>query len=222
MYLSVDVDYWNNGGDIEKYLKFLSKLNKPIHAFIQHQDILPHIHSLEENIITNIDYHSDLAEKFESFSFDPVDCGTWVNFVRNRQSGEYLWVYPESCCAAGSTNSDSAGRCNAVIDPFTYSSENCGWLNTEMKHRGLYHLDYDDVSAIGLVLSPDYANLYPRMAFWKFVKKNSIPVFNKAVSVGEIYNKIPKPVVIEKKLHKLYTKNTVSCFQKFPECFILK
>lgn len=64
-----------------------------------------------------------------------LDCGCWVNLVKNKKCGYFKWIYSKSNCAAGSSNDDSGGRYNSFgsTDPFVDSINTCGWRTTSMK-----------------------------------------------------------------------------------------
>ena len=108
MFLSVDLDYWNDDSadlsQIEPFLKLVLGASKqqdaPAFACTNHQQMLKAINISNARTLVNIDYHSDLCEP----DVTELNCGTWVGYTRWRQQGRYVWLRPHPTPYDGACN----------------------------------------------------------------------------------------------------------------------
>ncbi len=158
-YLSVDLDFWNGRKFPQDYFDSLVETNLPITFVRQHHFLLKHIGQFENQFDTliNIDYHSDIADRMDGrkrFSKQcPLNCGTWVNFVKGRDK-KFIWSYPQKVCI----NRDcGTGYCHGNTNPFYYPNtyEICRWSSIKKVYRWFPKLE--DVVAIGISISPGWA-----------------------------------------------------------------
>lgn len=167
-FLSVDLDYWNevdNGiSRMVKYLKSIHASNIPVVLVKDHDEMLPFVDQSEANFLINLDYHSDLADlciKDEKPVLEnrEFNCGTWINWVKCRNKGRFLWIHPHKDCYIRSHckwDSRGGGRCDVDKNPFTTEFDT-GWK--EAKHRTGPPPKVSGISGlvmIGLCISPDY------------------------------------------------------------------
>lgn len=104
-YLSIDLDFWNQGKRSLPHLKrFLTTVrhNLPmsrIKVVDSHEELLPHVNESGCDELINIDWHSDVTNRFDSCEYNlrsptKLNCGTWVSFVKFRKQGVYTWIHP--------------------------------------------------------------------------------------------------------------------------------
>ena len=94
-FLSIDCDFWNHlrRSSMRGYLNELAlncrAFGLPLHAVMNHQQMLPLVDASGADTLINLDTHSDLADSLA----DMLNCGTWVSFCRQRHHGRYHWVH---------------------------------------------------------------------------------------------------------------------------------
>jgi len=152
--LSIDLDYWNRvTTESVEFLKKVVSLDVPIALTKHHHQVLPFVNKHKTKVLMNIDYHSDLCEDDEGGGLPALDCGSWVNHVRWRKSGEYVWVCPNK------TNCyyDGAGRCDSERDRTTdpFKNRNTGWYDAKVLST-LKHVELERVNAAAISVSPDF------------------------------------------------------------------
>jgi hypothetical protein len=164
--LSIDLDYWRTV--TPTMLSFLRKclaLNVPKVLTKFHHQLLPFVNKHRASILINIDYHADFCEddrnKHNRIILPELNCGTWVNHVKWRKQGTFIWVCPnkKDCYEQGEGRCDSSR--DHETDPFV--NDNNGWHRREIR-VGLKGIDLQRVKAIGFALSPDY--------IWTRVRRN--------------------------------------------------
>lgn len=96
-YLSVDIDffappYYASDEEVLTFLDLLrdvaAKKNVPIHAMMNHNQMLKYVDCSSARRLINLDAHSDLADK----DVDERNIGTWISYVKWRKEGEYFWL----------------------------------------------------------------------------------------------------------------------------------
>lgn len=154
-FLSIDMDFWNN--NIESAAKELFEIlnnvkfrnRAKIHAFMNHQQILPYVNSSKARYLINFDTHSDLA----GMDYPILECGTWVSFVDWRRKGSYFWLHRSNC---------TEGDCNGS-PPIFYDTIQKGdhsltdWKS--VKHSVTEKITtrlFNNVVDCGICLSPSY------------------------------------------------------------------
>ena len=171
VYLSIDLDYWNGRKFPEQYFDDVLSLEKPTIVVQQHHYLLEHVkkHQKEFDTLVNIDWHSDIADRIDGkrkFSKQcPLNCGTWLNYI-NGKNKRYIWSYPDKVCVSGEWQS---GYCHIKDrNPFTYENhyEICRWSVIEQRYRWFPSLD--DVIAVGISISPGWADTYLISRFKKW------------------------------------------------------
>lgn len=153
-YLSIDLDYWNNvTPTMIRFLKQVMKLEVPVLLCKSHEQMLRNVNSSGAKVLVNVDYHADLCEDDPNNKPPKIECGTWVNAVKWRKSGCFVWVCPNKskCYASGE------GRCDSSRDPETdpFKNKNNGWKKTKVR-TGLKNVNLSRVKAVGIAVSPDY------------------------------------------------------------------
>jgi hypothetical protein len=191
-YLTVDLDFWGLGSRNHrefpwKFLKKLMSLDVPLKAYDEHHFVISDINKYDYDVLINIDYHSDISninvEDFaaeKSFLADNFNCGTWANYVKNRNN--YLWIYPERECISGKSNIDSRGYCNddPNLNPFLLSKKDvrkcCAWKDVAHRKKFITTDELSRVVAISIVLSYDFAAHDHIDSFKLFAKQNKIKI----------------------------------------------
>ena len=93
-FLTIDLDYWSNGDDINsKYIDdslcLVPVENRYLCHF--HQNVLPVANSYVDcDKLVNVDTHSDICGNANEI----LNCGTWVDRVKWRKHAEYHWYSP--------------------------------------------------------------------------------------------------------------------------------
>lgn len=102
IFLSIDSDFFDARHEIE-FATVLDACTKHhnISAVMNHQQMLPLVNKSSARILLNLDRHSDLGEGDET---EALGCGSWVNYVKWRGEGRYIWVHPD--------DPDMIGDCN--------------------------------------------------------------------------------------------------------------
>jgi hypothetical protein len=152
--LSIDLDYWKTvTPTMMDFLRQSLKLDVPKVLTKYHHRILPFVNRHKANVLINVDYHADLCEDDPRNRLPELNCGTWVNHVKWRHNGTFVWVCPSKndcyhCCE---------GRCDSSRDNKTdpFKNDNNGWAVTKVR-TGLKYVNLQRVKAIGFTLSPDY------------------------------------------------------------------
>jgi len=176
VYLSVDIDFWNHfepkeaQKDLGCILRAISTQKIPYFICQDHAQMLRHISKFPEiDHLVNIDAHSDItdlcsAEKREEISttglneqysmenselsFAHLNCGTWVNYVRQRKQAKYTWI----TCEIG------GGNCHLSYDPFKHK-DIVEWKDCQIyaaDQDTIQKFDYSSVVAVGFALSYEY------------------------------------------------------------------
>jgi hypothetical protein len=176
VYLSVDLDFWNDKRFPQKYFDQLINLGKPLIIVRQHHYLLKHIRKFENQFDTlvNIDYHSDITDRCEGktqFSRQCyLNCGTWVNHIKGNNK-RYIWSYPQKVCVLPKWHT---GYCHCYTNPFTCGNtyEVCRWSFVEKRYRWFPKME--DVIAIGISISPGWSDLQLIRDFKKWFINNEI------------------------------------------------
>lgn len=179
--LSVDIDFWNYVPNSEKslkrYLNGLASLAQkekiPIIAITNHQQILKIANKSNARRIVNIDTHSDLSEQ----DVDELNCGTWVNYVKWRGRGEYVWIHK---------NHPSGGECTVRHEIFPHKGAarkilsrkhleiNIDWKSIKHRCKAAPRPEKFDLSEIVVCMSPDYSDKELIKIFYEWKRQHGI------------------------------------------------
>ena len=99
--------------------------------------------------IINVDYHSDIVDGILGGNDLRFNEGSWANFIHFQGDGTFEWRYPELRCL-----STGEGYCHEHKNPFE-DPKVAGWKHT-IKRHGLGNIPWNDIHAVGIVLSPDW------------------------------------------------------------------
>ena len=151
--LSIDLDYWNTVTPTAvTFLKKVMSLKVPKVLTKHHQQVLPFVNRHKTKVLVNMDYHSDLCED-DKGGPPELDCGSWVNHVKWRREGTYIWVCPNktNCYEYG------GGRCDSERDASTdpFKNRNSGWKRTKVLSK-VKHVNLSRVNAVAIAVSPDF------------------------------------------------------------------
>ena len=169
-YLSIDLDYWRNEKNDHESTKVFKKvfsLGLPLYVVQTHEQLLSHINRSRYDVIYNVDYHSDIfgfhskEERTKWIKDNPKpDEGQWGVFIKWRKRGCFHWMYPNRNCYVVNGHEsvrNDVGACwesrkdNPYL-PATYTD----WKEIK-RSIGLYYLDWDSVTEIGICVSPDWS-----------------------------------------------------------------
>jgi hypothetical protein len=157
VYLSIDLDYWRHAHERWYVLDFFRKVQArvktaklPVTVAFYHHHLVDDINAWcqQLNRVINVDYHSDIVDEVRGADLR-FNEGSWANFIHFRGDGTFEWRYPDSKCL-----STGEGYCHEQKNPFL-KPEVAGWKRT-VKRRGLGNIPWDDIFAVGIVLSPDW------------------------------------------------------------------
>jgi hypothetical protein len=175
-YLSIDLDYWTSRFPW-KFLNHLASLKLPMVGVIDHHMMLDHINYFEPPKIINIDFHSDICEKYYEGDFVELECGTWANHVCGAKE-HFLWVHPNSKVSDGYCHS------NWGANPFMcgdteHTFDVCGWQKVSKRKRRLLTPEEEaDLCGIGICLSPDYGGDIHTVNFLKYCSQHNINILD--------------------------------------------
>jgi hypothetical protein len=190
--LSIDIDYWNYFSDYRQAAALKRYLNKvtqaarqqcaPIHAIMNHQQILPIANASKARRIVNVDTHSDVCEG----SVDRLECGSWVNYVEWRNEGEYVWIH--RCCRdvgdcsihgvifGGSRRPrKKLSQLRHYPRYFKQEYDDVDWKSVKRRRKGAPDPYKLDLSEVVVCLSPSYSDSNLMPIFNEWVKANNIP-----------------------------------------------
>jgi len=179
-YISVDLDYWKKFPG--RFIWRMINLGKPIAVSYHHHALLRHMNSFSFSRLVNIDCHSDMCEGHLSGQTPvPLVDGSWANFVKASNMGEFIWVYPNDDCVNGESNNDHSCFCNSDPDrnPFLVDDPEpiCGWEKLRCRKRPFLTKDEEKSAvAVGICLSPEYSPTNFLMRFDTMMANQGIDV----------------------------------------------
>lgn len=180
-YLSFDLDFFNyphaeEGQRLNKVRECLRQLHGfavehriPIISVMNHQQMLPFVDNSNCDVLLNVDTHSDLVRS----SYNVLNCGTWISYVRWRKRGKYIWWHG-SKCSFGDCNGDEGFifRDNGTID-----AGQSDWRR--IRHMRTFRMPRltTDIRSIGVCLSPMYVDSPHEVhgIFKEWIKRHNIP-----------------------------------------------
>lgn len=157
-YLSIDLDYWFTNDEccrikqLKNVLRSIKNI-KNIKIVGEHHRMLSHINSVAPDKIIHVDYHQDIGFPTERNQKDfSMFCGNFLYYVKNRQSMDFEWYYPEY--SAG--NGKGLGYCTSSYDPNPNSKKN-HIFKTQIRRLGLPpHSTLSSCSAVGISISRNW------------------------------------------------------------------
>lgn len=175
-YLSVDIDFWNGRStstaenDIMHLVSLARKKHIPVVAVMNHQQLLPYVNQSGATELVNLDTHSDLCALEDT---DEFNCGTWVSYVRWRQTGVYRWLHMGRV---------SDGECS-WLRPIFFAGGKTQTNLTDWKRVTRRMIKcmpnrsdlLKECVGIGIVLSPFYSDPELEDVFRKVIKTFDIP-----------------------------------------------
>lgn len=189
VYLSIDLDFFNNQNSRSAYYQLdhlvnqlITKCNvKPI-AVMNHQQLLKHVNQCSARTLINLDEHSDLGGPMTT----KLNCGTWVDYVRWRTEGTYIWIR---------NRHSFYGDCSA--DDINWSKPvHPSWESLKTRYKYGLSTQFinklvDNVIAAGLVLSPMYSHSNLEKPFREIVKKYRLRYLKGTRSEDFAYDILP-------------------------------
>lgn len=153
-FLTIDVDYWMHERSIDlDYIDMVISKGFPVNVVLFHHEVVETIHRNcpRSSRIINVDYHSDIADIKQSELSDSLfNEGTWLNFVSNPGSREYIWIYPEDESWYG------GGKCHSDVDVLVETSY-LEWKKISSRKRVLPgEVILKDVAYGNICLSPNW------------------------------------------------------------------
>jgi hypothetical protein len=172
-YLSVDIDffappYYASDEEVLAFLNlirdFATTKNVPIHAMMNHNQMLKHVDSSQARRLINLDAHSDLADK----DVDERNIGTWISYVKWRKEGEYFWLRNE--------RDPWAGECGYFFTPRQNKKTDWKKVKTLFSASAINSEQINDMNlvGIGVCMSPIFCSLTHEWVFQDWVKDNKI------------------------------------------------
>lgn len=209
-FLSFDIDFFNKSNHepeskqpsqfqrtealkstLEKLTALSEKLEIPLWAVTNHQQMLGAVNASNADRLVNIDYHSDLC--CADGCLRELNCGTWINYVTWRNEGKYLWIH---------SGTAQEGDCGELYDtaakfrdePGITTATLSGWNEVEdikSRHAWRHIQRLGEILEIAVCQSPSFSepNLIKTFNNWKNSQK--IP-FKKGRN-DESYGRIIKP-----------------------------
>ena len=156
-YISLDMDYFfgveGEPKDLSIFYKMLELTKKaPTKILVEdHHHLLPHINATKPNVIHHIDYHQDISFPYHEGDDVPLNCGTFLYFVKDRKNIDFVWHYPNSSCIGPEGN----GYC---VDPRAKPESKKNFVfKTQRRSVRLPKIsDFLEASAVGISISRDY------------------------------------------------------------------
>lgn len=166
-YLSIDLDYWNIRNaplDAFKTLDTVFQKFESVPVVVHHHQLLPHINKSEAQRLINLDEHDDTCPPASGKELKDPDylCASWVNNVRWRKGGDYIWAPPKnlSRCIGGHWDPD-----HDLSNGYIFKPE---WKTIRLD-KNLTSICWDDVVAAGIAISPDWLDGFFSIEILKFV-----------------------------------------------------
>ena len=185
IYLSIDMDYWDDHKqaeiDINNVVTIAKRKNIPVNAVMNHQQLLKFANNSKSRILVNFDKHSDLTDT----DIDELSCGSWVSYVKWASEGTYVWVSPQSggCDCGGPIvifgNADPNFRYRYLKKfPVKNNYKLTSWKR--IRHRSIVSdiaiSNYArSCNEVGISLSPDYSDELVQEVFRSVVKTYKLP-----------------------------------------------
>lgn len=160
-HLTIDLDYFlypNSCAFDDEYdncVKLLHKIEElkiPLVVKEEHHNILSYVNKFKFDRILNVDYHSDIVHDISLEEDDiklDLNCGTWANFYKHRESCIFEWRHPVR-------NIDHTNLCDNQFD----YSRSCLYKSKisyfDVKHRFGFSRIPKDIHSISIALSKDY------------------------------------------------------------------
>lgn len=166
IFLSIDMDYWNDWSEDICYETLWNILNKTKYlprdrktAVMNHQQMLRFVDKSLARHFVNVDYHSDLA----ATGCDVFECGTWISYIkwRKENNAKYTWIRPVRNVYAGDcSNFEIFENINKNYLQPIIKPTNTDWNEIKFKcispKRLLKDNIFNNVSNVSLCLSPTY------------------------------------------------------------------
>lgn len=167
IFVTIDVDYWNPCVVESKKSDMISAINvaldnmprRKITAITNHHHVLKHIYKSKFDLLINIDSHSDLSYK----SYD-CNCGSWAEYVEDKQDKKFLWIHDLSCDELGCCDGGSIfPRAKSLVSDkkIGYDEISSRRFNSA-KSKGLIEMIMarkSKVSGLNLCRSPFYSKI---------------------------------------------------------------
>lgn len=173
IYLSIDLDFWNHRERsfphefrfLTQVAKIAKTLDKGCFVMVDsHEELLPYVNKSGCNTLINVDFHSDLSNRFDSDKKqkyavcgkrEHLNCGNWVTYVDFKDTGEFIWIHPHSGknIYSGFCHYPESNRHNPFVRPYL-----AGWENAR-KIRDSHPeniIDWKSVTHIGFSVSHDW------------------------------------------------------------------
>jgi len=190
-FLSIDLDYFDDGPreTLARFLRRVDLLDVEKAVYKDHHDILPMVNRYDWETLINVDHHSDLADLLEeptTGKLDPLDlnCGTWVNYVKNIGSRLYSWHYPFDKCLGWSGRCDNQTQDRTFLTPKGAKYRN--WKNIEVR-KGLRGIPWDDIVAVAIVVSPNYSDTITLSDSWELLQEMDVAYRSGKKDLKEAY-----------------------------------
>jgi hypothetical protein len=185
-YLSIDLDFWNflDLKNCKNFMKEVKATNLPITLVDDHADLLKHINKRECSKVINIDYHTDICNNFDTpphskryykekdgLLLPSLNCGTWANWVNNRES--YTWLYPPNVAFDSAyCHFPVCDKFNPFVNPSIAAWKDC----TKRVARDIPSWVFNNVVEIGIACS------------YLWLKKS----FEQKAIIEEVFGKLPE------------------------------
>jgi hypothetical protein len=159
-FLSVDLDYWTSFPDDKAAVRFFKQVRasgKPVLLVRSHEEMLPVVNASGCCRLINMDEHSDVAGNRTCFKpkglFEKVELGdgTWVDHVKWRRQGTYIWV------TRGYGYCDSYGSGDGLFTT-NYHGKATDWKELKVCNWKHVRIPWHDVKLIGVAWSPTYTD----------------------------------------------------------------
>lgn len=165
----MDIDYWVKeeyaASHLNALVMYARQKHIPVHAVMNHQQLLPYVNASRARRLINIDEHSDATAEADS-----LHCGSWVSYVKWRYQGEYVWIRN----APG-----YKGCCNKYYNQWWTWARDIEWDRTSTDYvaeQNLVMMNYlTNVVGIGICMSPWYSRIPMRDVFKQLVRKYNLP-----------------------------------------------
>lgn len=155
-YLTIDLDYafdnYEYGRKLEEFLIKIIKKKIPIKLYKEHHNILKDIKNTYNKFI-NVDFHEDIVNSTSCYGYKPT-CGTWANFIKNRQNAIFEWRYPDHnlCVTNGNGMCDKYGHYNIR----EWKKYRTGKWKKITRKEGLDRINFKNIKEASIVISPNY------------------------------------------------------------------
>ena len=196
-FLSVDADFFDvldhkKKEDMRRWLDRMTEVahgeSIPVSACMNHQQMLPVINNSRARHLVNLDQHSDLDNHWHCKS---LHCGSWVNYVKWRFEGSYMWVRTGNDKITSMVDGDCGYHFDAVPGTPDALAHQWGTL------KDMFVWEYPDPGMMARGAMEIMVCMSPAFSYWtdtfrEWVRDHDIPYKKGRIMEDQSVNRRPR------------------------------